>query len=255
MAYNPDEVYKKYLVEGVSKTAKYFNKSLSWVRWLLTKHNRKLRSPGPRSNKVNQKYFSHINTPSKAYFLGLLAADGCVSTKRNAIKLTLKNEDAYLLEYLREELEAENKVRTYGPYSTFEVSSRRLKSDLSCYGVTPQKTHNLSWPNLKESFYPHYIRGFIDGDGCWFIRNREGVTPTLGLQIASASQDFLKELQRQLTENTGIPNKRPYKIKTAQCYELKYSGNNLSTKIKKYVYPKTMGKFYMTRKHDVCATK
>lgn len=51
----------------------------------------------------NHNYFETIDTPDKAYFLGLLAADGCVYKRNNKgksqsmIKLTLQKEDMDIL--------------------------------------------------------------------------------------------------------------------------------------------------------------
>ena len=56
--------------------------------------------------------------------------------------------------------------------------------DLTNLGCCPNKTRALKFPNIPNSLYKHFIRGFLDGDGC--IR----VGKTLGnslLDIACAS--------------------------------------------------------------------
>ena len=51
----------------------------------------------------NHNYFEKIDSPDKAYFLGLLAADGCVYRRKNGsksqamIKLTLQEKDKDIL--------------------------------------------------------------------------------------------------------------------------------------------------------------
>jgi len=258
MAYAINDLHELYKSKGTKAVAAFSQRSPSWVRWFFKKHNLQMRSSGPRSNKVDETYFEKINTPAKAYFLGLLAADGCVSLKRNAIKLSLKNEDAYILEYFREEINASNRVLVHGSHSRIEFSSLKMKSDLAKLGIVPQKTYALTWPKLQNKFYSHYIRGFIDGDGCWYIRKRKECIDTVGVSVGCVSFNFLNEMQTQLTHSCGVRPFTPRKIKIQSgidFYSIRYPGNNLSKKIAKYVYPKNMGKFYMTRKYNICATK
>lgn len=44
----------------------------------------------------NVNYFSQINTEDKAYFLGLLFADGNISKKRNSVTISLKLSDSHI---------------------------------------------------------------------------------------------------------------------------------------------------------------
>ena len=41
----------------------------------------------------DRNYFKEINTEEKAYWLGFIAADGCVSAKMNSIRVDLKSAD------------------------------------------------------------------------------------------------------------------------------------------------------------------
>ena len=74
----------------------------STIHQILIKNNIKMRRTGSRSAITNHAYFSKIDTEWKAYFLGLLMADGCISkTKTEAyttVQLGLKLEDKYLID-------------------------------------------------------------------------------------------------------------------------------------------------------------
>lgn len=59
------------------------------------------------NRRLKENYFSNIDTPNKAYFLGLLFADGSVSKdniREAMIKIQLLNEDRQLLEKFKLEI-------------------------------------------------------------------------------------------------------------------------------------------------------
>jgi hypothetical protein len=39
-------------------------------------------------------------------------------------------------------------------------------NSLEKIGMTPNKSLTLEFPNIDESLYSHFIRGYMDGDGC-----------------------------------------------------------------------------------------
>ncbi len=53
----------------------------------------------------NSNYFDHIDSENKAYFLGLLFADGNNFSPHNAITLALQEEDGYLVNKFAKEIE------------------------------------------------------------------------------------------------------------------------------------------------------
>jgi DNA invertase Pin-like site-specific DNA recombinase len=131
----------------------------------------------------NPGYFDQIDGPAKAYWLGFIAADGCVTGSkypRLQIKLARKDRDHLLLLHgaLRanrplwdSEQFSSGKLR---PYSTLAVYSPPLARALMQHGITPRKSATLQpWRGPAE-LMPHYWRGLFDGDGSITI-NRRGV--------------------------------------------------------------------------------
>ena len=55
----------------------------------------------------NDRYFEVIDTSDKAYFLGLLAADGNISPRLTAVRIALKETDSGILEQFRKFLGGE----------------------------------------------------------------------------------------------------------------------------------------------------
>lgn len=129
----------------------------------------------------NQHYFDVIDTPNKAYILGLLYADGNNFYDGNCrtssiITIALQEQDKQLLECIRNEIEYE------GPLHHIELSKKNplhknqyalvvndtyMSQRLIELGVVKAKSLIITWPTfLEENLVRHFVRGYFDGDGC-----------------------------------------------------------------------------------------
>jgi intein/homing endonuclease len=117
---------------------------------------------------INENYFKKIDTERKAYFLGLLFADGGLDKAVTNISITLKDEDLHILEELRKDIQPTKpfyKAKS-GPYTELVFTNKYLYADLIKHGCIPNKTFLLQFPKLKKDLVRHFIRGYFDGDGC-----------------------------------------------------------------------------------------
>lgn len=119
---------------------------------------------------MNVNYFNEIDTPRKAYWMGLFFADGWVSGGSFGIKL--KASDGYLLETLKSDLESEHKIREVNPdepnwsvMCDFKIGIPEFIESLSSHGLDGEKTESDSLPELSDELRPHFVRGMFDGDG------------------------------------------------------------------------------------------
>lgn len=92
---------------SIRQTAKELNISVDKVRYILKKFNINTKRTLSdykcyRKHNINIEYFKKIDTEAKSYFLGLLAADGCVY--KNRITITLQNQDNSILYKFEKEL-------------------------------------------------------------------------------------------------------------------------------------------------------
>jgi hypothetical protein len=130
----------------------------------------------------NPSYFDQIDTPDKAYWLGFIATDGCVTgfntgSLRLQIKLARKDRDHLVL--LHRALDVRKPIldneqwsapegsgeRRLRPCSTLSVFSPQIVNALVGHGITPRKTYTLQPWDGPADLMPHYWRGVIDGDG------------------------------------------------------------------------------------------
>jgi len=147
------------------------------IRWWARKFGFRRRRWG--SKKLNECFFDKITTERQAYWLGFLAADGCVRNKpgKRLLSVILANKDRCHLELFRDHIESEHNIYYYerdhevngydyhSEVVQLDLVSSRLVEGLIKHGVVPNKTENLQPPKLLPRLIRHWIRGYFDGDG------------------------------------------------------------------------------------------
>jgi hypothetical protein len=122
-----------------------------------------------KNAEINQRYFHNIATKEQAYLLGLLAADGSISSTpgRYNICLALKRSDAELIERFRDVV-APEAVLSYDRHLVrVRVGCKQMVADLAEYNVIPRKSYNFAWPQkLPCELAIPFLLGYFDGDGC-----------------------------------------------------------------------------------------
>ena len=134
---------------------------------------------------TNLYFFNKIDNEAKAYFLGLLYADGnnYVREKHSyEVSIKLKAEDKYILEKLRDYLCPEISLkevvdkRTGNLHYLLKINSKELSEQLFKLGCVPNKSLILKFPMIEEDLISHFVRGYFDGDGSLYSRkpNKSG---------------------------------------------------------------------------------
>ena len=127
---------------------------------------------------MDRDFFETIDTEGKAYWLGFIAADGCVSDRGLSIHLSHKDHDHLVL---FSELVGGSVDVTYKGASRFRSGISKVVQDLVSHGVHPRKTLTLEPPvGVPDSLIHHWIRGYFDGDGSVYPKKNKS-----GLKIRS----------------------------------------------------------------------
>lgn len=135
-----------------------------------------------RKYTIDHDAFQEINTPEKAYWIGLLAADGTIDEVKRAVRLGLKEEDLYMIERFRDFLKSNKPIYTDRKTLNgkvfvsrrFEAISVKIVDDLARVGIFARKSFTLPMPKIPTDLYSHFIRGYFDGDGCITFNNCKG---------------------------------------------------------------------------------
>ena len=157
-------------------------------------------------------FFDVIDTAEKAYWLGMLITDGCVS-KNDEIILSLHPRDRAHVEAFRETLQSDAKISVHPPMLkkignrswwvgsiAVCIKSHQLAAALARLGIVPAKTgHTYLPPGIPAELAPHFWRGAIDGDG-WLAfgkrpngRKQFVMGFTGNLALVQAFQDFCRK--------------------------------------------------------------
>lgn len=194
---------------------------------VLRKNNIKIRKAQRRSIVKNHSIFKNIDNKYKAYFLGLIIADGSIlidkrEGRSRRVSLSFKKSDIDLLYKFADFIGCKrDKVLTYEKnnrqecYLTF--SSEEMVNDLEKYGVVNNKTHSMKFPrSIREDLIKYVILGIFDGDGTVFstTSNRN----TFGFY---GTYDICKYIKEYLIKNIGASNNKI--TEKVGCYMVTWS--------------------------------
>ena len=157
--------------------AKDYNVSTGTIKRALIRNKitiRTIQDTNVSKYKINNHFFDIDNQSSEsAYVLGLLASDGWVGKNDNCVCIELQQSDKQILMDVNKILENERPIKDYTRANGFKNSklyffSKQIKEDLSLYDIIPTKTYYDTnfIKNINHQFYPDFLRGFFDGDGC-----------------------------------------------------------------------------------------
>lgn len=155
-------------------------------------------------------YFKYIDNEEKAYWLGFFYADGCVSVNRETNSgeccIKLYAGDHNHLRKFNNSIKGNVPIEFYESVCSFNNKpqhscsircySVEMANDLISHGCIPNKTFEIKVPDIDELLMNHFIRGFFDGDGC--ICNASTKRETVGINLCSASEIFLKQIREIL---------------------------------------------------------
>jgi len=249
--------------ESVANLTKEFDCSRNTVYRALKRNNIETRSNKINSRKYeyDRNYFSNIDSPDKAYWLGFIYADGYLSKSKYRIGfgVSLAVEDKQHLEKLKESMSATYEVKEYSNYDSgysnngycrLEIYGEDIYNQLLSHGVLPKKTDILEAPNIEEELIPHFIRGYIDGDGSIYssLRNENTNYHEYAVKV-TGTPDILDYIKEYIESNEVATINKYYQRKEGNnAYNLQLFGNNQVLNFLSLIYKDA--KLYLDRKYE-----
>lgn len=228
------EIGKEYNISSVqvSKILKKFKISIDYRRGCYN---------------VNTSYFKQIDSPNKAYFIGLFHADGCNSTY-GAIRISLQEEDFDILNKLKEDIQFSGPIKYIKKYGnrknqySLNIVSKEISNDLIKLGYPPNKTFKVMFPRfIPQLLIKHFIRGFFDGDGCLYNKHTSfSLVGTL---------DTLTGIKEYFLNSLNI-NSVISESKTKQIYRLTISKKENIFRVLQHLYSDSCN-LYLQRKYKL----
>lgn len=204
--------------------------------------------------RCDETVFNNIDNEEASYWLGFLYADGNISSIGNRLEVRLSIKDLSHLEKFRSFLKLSTEIRTGicngNGFCHLSVRNKHLWKTLDNLGCHPRKSLILKFPDQKifkgnkRELLRHFIRGYVDGDGCLCIyKGRSYYRTELSLV---GTEDFLKSVNK-LFSNKGYIRNKSCKNWENKAYDLKFS-DIPSRKIARFLYENS--NIYLNRKYN-----
>jgi hypothetical protein len=213
---------------------------------------------------VNHNFFANDDEKS-FYWAGFLAADGCISVRKNFnnknVILNLGEKDLCHLQKFKDDIKSKHTIKSKivknskrnpnwndRKINSITIGSHKLVNDLSRFNIVPRKTKIYDFPNwlISHNLVHHFMRGYFDGDGNIFIVKINNRKNQYRLSIAG-NLSFLNNFGNIICNNVNFKNK-------SICFNgginvLSYGGNNLTKKVGSYLYNNAT--IFLNRKYDL----
>lgn len=150
---------------------------------------------------LNDNFFQIINTKEKAYWLGFLFADGCITidkrTGSKRLHIHISKKDEWIINNFAKVINANiNKILLNKDEALIRliIGNKSMCDDLINIGCIPRKSKKLLLPKLENrSLYLAFLLGFFDGDGT------QGTS-----KITTTSLKFLEQIKKRFLVKNEI---------------------------------------------------
>lgn len=263
-----NRICKMYQDGGtLEELGRFFYMHPTSILMILRRHGVQTRPTKEPLYHRKELFFDIINTEHKAYFFGMLYADGNVARDSPSIVLSLQEEDRYLVEELNALVSNDRPVleRPYDGNPNHKrqwgltIYSQHMKDVLIGYGMVPAKSLIKEYPTVMkvscEDIQRHFIRGYFDGNGNVSERPRKyyGImysdTVFKHTVVITSTLNMCEEIQK--TINAFCPGVtshiyKPNKKSDVNTYTFVIQGVNNTGKFLKWLYKDST--IYMQRK-------
>ena len=243
-------------INGMSRTniANHFGYSTDKpILKFLQKNNIKIRNN--RKYEINENIFDVIDTEEKAYWLGFLLADGCISADykgAHRISLRLQSNDIHHIEKFKTFLNTTSEITIESSVSPstgksctnhgVKVNSNKMAQDLISHGVTIRKTGNEQPPiGIPDDLIVHFIRGYFDGDGSIGIYTDKRRDYQYPIVTFIGTEELLKWILTKLNLEASVS-------KQGKLFRFQFSGEKAKEITNKLYSNATI---YLERKHAI----
>ena len=155
--------------------------------------------------KLNLLHFKPVDAIG-AYYLGLMFADGHISGKRkNLVSLGLHEKDGDILKQFKVDIEYPNMIYKCRKMNTIKIENAEFHELMSNFGMRPGNEYKINLPALSVDMRVHFVRGFLDGDGCVGLYGKRK-----HLSFVFEHKSAADEFNQWIVSATGVKLNGPY---------------------------------------------
>ncbi len=246
-------LYEQY--HSLQRVGNELRMNAKTIREVLVKHNQYIytASENHTIKTVDESYFEVIDSHRKAYYLGLLYADGTIDGNSPKVAIALQEQDKNILFQFREDLKSDYSI-SYRQYKNpkhsnqyvFTMTNHKIHDDLIQLGMIPRKSYLCKFPKgiIEPQYYSSFILGYLDGDGYISKNPKECRVQLVG------TESFCYELSVILKEALNIHASVLYchKNKNTSTRTLQIAGRNQVKTFLDWIYSSC--DVYLERKYQ-----
>lgn len=197
----------------------------------------------------------NIDSPEKAYLLGLFYSDGCIHSSNGSYyaAICLHEDDKYLLDTIISKFPFFTLKKMINKAYYIVCSRKTIVEDLLSNGMQFRKSTDnkdfLRLPSIDSNLVHHFIRGYFDGDGSVYKQKKGNTKIEIGGTGFKMITDIIKVLyDNKITVNLTCRYAGADRRKH-DYYILYTSSDKISKQFADYIY-KDCKDLYLKRKYD-----
>jgi hypothetical protein len=162
-----------------------------------------------RANYYDVDFWKNYNSVN-SYWGGFSAADGCIKQRKDGgFTFAVEIMEEFHLQKFVEDTKADYKIRItnlnkrkpgFALYCIqYNVGPEWVRDLEANFNIVPRKTYCMKAPvQIPKEFFPYFLVGFIDGDGCWFLDSKRN---NFSLSIRQFTPNILEFTNNWIDKN------------------------------------------------------
>ncbi len=208
-----DDLYRLYVEQGqtLESVAAHVGCSSTTVLRRLRDYNIQSHPAAVSPQRCVPDAVFETWTPKLAYVVGLITSDGWLPQGEAHNAVSFSSTDTELINLFCRLLQLASETRPYCKLPQGQklvhqvtVTDWRFRAFLEGVGLTPAKSKTLGPLNIPDVVFPDFVRGCMDGDGCWTIDHSRPPQEHLIAQLTSGSPTFLAWVHATVNRLTGL---------------------------------------------------
>jgi hypothetical protein len=181
-----------------------------------------------RKHEVKQDFFDVVDTEDKAYWLGFLMADGCVTG--NKLVLRLKKSDEEHIQKFLTSIGANHPIKSVWTImrgkrfesSYVNIYSKYMVRSLATHGLFPRKScKEIVWQG-PDDLQRYFFRGVFDGDGSLSVFSTKSSPNPQWRLCLCGSQEMVSGFANYVEKHAG--HKPPKIMSKNRLFTISYGG-------------------------------
>jgi hypothetical protein len=185
-------------------------------------------------------YFHKIDTKEKAYILGFLLGDGCLS-KDDKFEIDVQLDDREIIDFMISEIGGHSnisnkldKTKKQFPHIGFKIGENHIVRDIKMlFGGRLKEERHI--PMIKPRLERYLVQGFFDAEGCITWGKRKD-RDRIWQKISFTSQYHMLEGIQNILDKNDISSKIRPKA-NEKCYVIEMASKKQVLEFLHYIYP------------------